>query len=136
MSRKITGLLRWQPDTPARWREPEHVAWLIRESVSAWLTQFENAASAGRECPFEYGDEHKIWAKVDEHEGATPVYKVEVFTEITAPEWVRMMRQPALAAALFREVLDTTTGAVTHFQKTYRIPKNSPASGWESELES
>lgn len=102
--------------------------------------QFEDAARSGCECPFESGDEHKVWATVEEKEGASPVYQTTVFTEITAPEWVRMMRQPALAAALFREVLDTTTGAITHFQTTYRIPTNmndhSVPAGWEGELES
>lgn len=136
MSRKITGLLRWQPDTPNRWKQPEHVSWLIRESVSAWLTQFESASNAGRECPFEHGDERKVWAKVDELPGATPVYQTTVFTEVPAPEWVHMMRQPALAASLFREVLDATTGAVTHFAAEYKPTKNNPTVGWEGELES
>lgn len=102
--------------------------------------QFENAANTGRECPFESEDEHRVWVTVEEKEGASPVYQVEVFSEIPAPEWVRMMRNPALAAELFSEVLDRTTGAIVGFQKHYRPTKttysHSNDRGWERELES
>lgn len=136
MSRKITGLLRWQPDTPQRWKQPEHVSWLIRESVDSWLTQFESAAEFGSECPVEYDEDRHLWATVTEMPGATPVFQTEVFTKIPASEWVRIARRPALAAELFGEVLDVTTNAVVNFQKSYRPSKNTSASGWESELES